>query len=165
MKKKFIFSTVALAFLFVVSIPKVDARTYSGYLQSPQMYQVYPKVYGNKVTLPTSYSNCRAENTGVIFTGFKTLPSYYQYEDAVIHMRLFEHDTPSAAPHERIKKYRAVYFDRELYEVQIEKYMESGLIDGETDTTCEFIMDFVASGTQGGNILEGNLITYRIFMD
>ncbi len=165
MKKNFIFSSVALAFLFLVSIPRVDARTYSAYLQNPYMYQVYPEVKGNVVSLPTSYSSCRAENTGVIFTAFRTLPSYYPYEDAVVHMTLFEDDPASAEPDERVKRYRAIYFDRELYEVQIDKFIETGNIDGETDTTCEFYMNFVISGTQGGTTINDNIITYRIFMD
>ncbi len=166
MKRKIGMMIFVVTLAFIIGTQNVEARNYSPYYQSPYMYQIYPIVQGDVASVKTSYNTCRSENSGVLFSGFKTLPSYYPYSDGVlVHMNFYEDDPPASEPDEHIKKYTAVYFDREISEVQISGYSGDRNIDSAGDQTCELYLTFYISGNQGGTPITQSLFTYRMFME
>lgn len=165
MKHKILMLSIIMTITFAFGIKNIEARNYSDYFQNPYMYQVTPAVKGNLAHIRTSYSSCRGENAGVIFSGFKPLPSYYTLDDALVHMTLYEDDPPSSEPDERIKNYYANYIDRVIYEVNVGKLITSGNIDTAGDPNCELYMDFLISGFVGGHPIQDNIFTYRMFME
>lgn len=165
MKKNLILITLLISFIFILGIPQAHARNYTEYLPNPYMYQVVPKVSGPTKTLIASYGTCRAQDAGVMFYHFKTIPEdAYSFDDAVVTAELYEDDPPSYEPDEYIKEYRLVYFSRELSDILIDVRMESGNIDSSGDPECELYMKFFMSGDIK-KPFNRQIFEYRMFME